>query len=140
MYRFALERHWIGGKKNDIIVLIGLDKEKKFSWVDTITFANNSGNALMTVKIRDDIKKAVENQQFGLAEVLAKAILPNVQSDFHRKEMNDFKYLDDAYSPSGGALFWFSLVQLLIMIASTAVVVNNNEREYSNNGRYRRPW
>lgn len=129
MYRFALERHWVGGKKNDIIVILGLDPSGQFSWVDTITFGSNAGNALLAVKIRDDIKTLVAEDKFHNAIELSNAITTNVESTFKRKEMKDFKYLDDAYTPSGGSFFWFTIIQILVMIATSAVFLFNNERE-----------
>ena len=56
-YRYALERAWLGAKKNDAVVIVGIDPsdKKTIMWADVITLANNSGNSLFTVTIREEI-------------------------------------------------------------------------------------
>lgn len=118
-YRYALERAWIGGKKNDVLVVIGMDNSNQFSWVDTITFGKNSGNEMLAVLMRDRVKAVAKDQQLGNAQVLAGAIISTVSTDFHRKSMKDFEYLKGDYSPSTKALMWFAIIQLLVLTGTT---------------------
>jgi len=37
-YRYAIEKAWLGAKKNDVVVMIGLD-DNKITWVDVMTWA-----------------------------------------------------------------------------------------------------
>jgi hypothetical protein len=96
-YRHALETAWLGGKKNDIIVIAGVTNYPKVDWVDTITLGQNSGNGLMTVKIRDDIMAldTIENGQAVIDTIAA-----NVANHFDRKPMADFEYLKDDIQPA----------------------------------------
>lgn len=118
-YRYALERAWLGGKKNDVTVILGLNPDNSFSWVDTMTFGKNAGNELLAVVMRDRIKAVASNQQLGNAGVLSDAIIRSVTSDFHRKSMEDFKYLKEDYSPNSAAIIWFIIIQLLVLTGTT---------------------
>lgn len=118
-YRYALERAWLGGKKNDVTVIIGMAPDKTFSWVDTMTFGKNSGNEMLAVLLRDRIKSVVSAQQFGNADILANVLVTTITSDFHRKAMKDFEYLKEDYSPSDSAILWFIIIQLVVLTGTT---------------------
>jgi len=96
-YRHALETAWLGGKKNDVIVIAGVTNYPKIDWVDTITLGQNSGNGLMTVKIRDELMAlgSIENGQAFIDSVTG-----NVRQHFDRKPMEDFAYLKDDIQPA----------------------------------------
>lgn len=118
-YRYALERSWLGGKKNDVTVILGLDNTGTFSWVDTMTFGKNSGNEMLAVLMRDRIKELATNQQFSNPDMLSEVMVKTITSDFHRKEMKDFEYLKEDYSPSDTAIIWFVIIQLLVLTVTT---------------------
>jgi len=96
-YRHALETAWVGGKKNDVIVIAGVTNYPQIDWVDIITLGQNAGNGLMTVKIRDDLMElgSVESGQ-AFIDVVA----TNVGQHFDRKPMADFEYLKDDIQPA----------------------------------------
>lgn len=107
MYRYAVEQQWKGGKKNDIIVLIGMDKTNTLSWVDTITLGENAGNELMTVKMRDSIMSLKSSK----AEI-ADNILSIVGKHFDRKAMEEYTYLKDDITPDT----WVVVLSLLLCL------------------------
>jgi hypothetical protein len=96
-YRHALETAWLGGKKNDVIVMAGVTNYPQIDWVDTITLGQNAGNSLMTVKIRDELT-ALGSIEDGQAFV--DVIATNVGAHFDRKPMADFEYLKDDIQPA----------------------------------------
>lgn len=118
-YRYALERAWLGGKKNDVTVMIGMDSTGAFSWVDTMTFGKNAGNELTAVVMRDRIKALAAAQQFGNADLLSNEIVATINKEFHRKEMKDYEYLKDDYSPSQTAIIWFIIIQMVVLVGTT---------------------
>lgn len=118
-YRYALERAWLGGKKNDVNVIVGMDANNTFSWVDTMTFGKNAGNEMLAVLLRDRIKDLVSRQQFGNATMLSDVLVNTITSNFHRKAMKDFEYLKEDYSPSDTAIIWFVIIQLLVLTGTT---------------------
>lgn len=99
-YRHALETAWLGGKKNDIIVIIGSTDYPFISWVDTITLGQNSGNSLMTVKMRDNLMMVRTLKGLGDPQGIIDIIGDTVGAHFDRKPMSDFEYLKDDIQPA----------------------------------------
>ncbi len=124
LYRYAFERQWLGGKKNDVIVLFGLDKERKFNWVDVITIGKNSGNEYMAVVLRDKVRELSNRQQFGNAQMLTQAITSTVATSFKRKEMKDFEYLKHDYQPSNNAIIGFIIFQIIFLTGMSIFFYN----------------
>lgn len=114
-YRHALETAWLGGKKNDIIVLVGSTNYPTIDWVDTITLGQNAGNGLMTVKIRDEIT-ALGSIESGQAVI--DAIATNVAKHFDRKPMADFEYLKDDIQPAT----WVVITAFILAFLLSAVL------------------
>ena len=135
-YRYAIEREWLGGKKNDVIVLFGIDNDAKMLWTDIITFGRNSGNELLSIKLKDNITQLVNDEQFTSAEMLSNAIIRVVSTDFKRKEMKNFEYLKDDYSISMKALFWYIGLQLIILLGTTILFYHKDIFDDNNFRRY----
>lgn len=110
-YRHALERAWLGGKKNDIIVLMGVPEYPKIAWVDTITLGANTGNELMTVMMRDELMKL----KTASAETVPDTIATVVTKHFDRKAMEDYAYLADEIDPP----MWVIIMAIILAFASS---------------------
>jgi len=89
----TLERHWIGGKKNDAVLVIGVDKDGTISWAETMAWTDH---AYFKVKLRDDIR---EIGKLDRTAILA-AIRSDVSGHFKHKSMDDFKYLMASITPT----------------------------------------
>jgi hypothetical protein len=122
-YRYALERKWVGGKKNDLIVVVGLD-DKKITWADVITLGGNAGNELTTVKIRDILTgtnystKSIDD----VADIVTK--------HFDRKPMADYEYLKDEIEPPTWVLVLAFILGTIVSIGLTYVFHVNDIRNY----------
>ena len=103
MYRHALEQAWVGGKKNDVIVMIGSSNFPTIDWVDTITLGCNSGNELMTVELRDSLMEIGTLEDY---KVVVGAMVRTIEDKFDRKPMSDYEYLKDEIDPRLGLSFW----------------------------------
>jgi hypothetical protein len=90
---YAVEESWIGGKKNDVIVMIGVDQDLKPVWSEVMAWA--IANALQ-VKMRG----AVLDQAKLEHGATLKLIQDNVFQNFKRKPMRDFEYLSASVSPT----------------------------------------
>ena len=99
-YRHALETAWLGGKKNDIIVIIGSTNYPSIDWVDTITLGQNAGNSLMTVFLRDNLMMLDTVTGLDNAQAIIDVIAQTVSTHFDRKPMADFEYLKDDIQPA----------------------------------------
>jgi len=117
-YRHALETAWLGGKKNDVIVMAGVTNYPQIDWVDTITLGQNAGNSLMTVKIRDELTAlgSIESGQAVIDVVTAK-----IAQHFDRKPMADFEYLKDDIQPATWVLVTAFILAFLLSAVLTVV-------------------
>ena len=93
-YRYAIENAWIGAKKNDVVVFVGLD-DNKITWVDVMTWALNSGNELFHVTMRDGLLE----QKTLNAKIFVPFVSQTVSKLYDRPQMKDYEYLKDDIQP-----------------------------------------
>lgn len=106
-YLYALEESWLGGKKNDAVLVIGVDSELKPTWAGVLAWTQNP---LFQVVLRDSVMQ--------LPKVEAAAVLPvfkdSVSKLYQRKHMKDFAYLSGSVVPTTTQWIVSLLVALLI--------------------------
>lgn len=109
-YRYVVERAWLGGEKNDAIVIVGLDGNR-ITWSDTITWALNKGNELFNVKMRDGVIK------LGTLDptTFSSFVVSTIKSTYDRPEMTQFAYLEDEIDPPG----WVIILAVIIAIGGS---------------------
>lgn len=105
---YALETAWIGGKKNDVIIVMGV-QENRPKWVNIMCWTTSE---LFKVRLQDSLMK--------LPEVTAKDTLGiisyNVQEYYKRKPMKDFEYLKSSIAPSRTQYLVTIILGILISI------------------------
>lgn len=90
---YALEETWIGGKKNDAVLVVSVDDQMKPQWASVMAWTSNE---LFKVKLRDDIM----DEQVINRDTLMTALATNVSKYYVRKPMKDFEYLSSSITPS----------------------------------------
>ena len=102
--------HWFGGKKNDVIVTVGVDGEK-VAWADVRAWTDNQ---LFKVQLRDRI---MFMEKFDPEKVLDE-IADETKKSFVRKSFKDFEYLkDDLW------LDWYVyLIVILIQVGAALII------------------
>jgi hypothetical protein len=90
----ALEEKWIGGKKNDVVLVVSLDRERKPEWARVMAW---TVNPIFKVKLRDQIMAAPILERWTVMEALRSTIV----AYHHRKPMADFQYLAASITPTG---------------------------------------
>jgi hypothetical protein len=118
-FRYVLERKWLGGKKNDVTVVIGAPNYPKIEWVDAFTFANSADNNTLTVNLRNDLNTFKGLYTIEQSDWLAKVITQNVDKHYKRKSMKDFEYLKDSIEPPTWILVLSILLSILLGIGLT---------------------
>lgn len=108
-YFQALEQHWLGGKKNDVILVIGVDQALTIQWANVMAWTDHN---ILKVKLRDDIIEIGKLDREAILSAFAK----NVDQHFIRKKMQDFKYLKSAITPSIGQWIFGLVFGLLVSI------------------------
>lgn len=91
-YYYAIRRGWLGGKKNDIVVLIGSTEYPKIDWVRVMSWTDRE---IFRVSLRDDI---AEIGVIDRKRILA-AVRQDTLSFYERKHMRDFEYLKREIEP-----------------------------------------
>jgi hypothetical protein len=96
-YFYALEQHWIGGKKNDIVLVIGVDDGLVAQWATVMCWTKNE---MFKVKLRDDIMARMESGPSPLTWGNVMGAIEANMPLFERKPMADFQYLEASITPS----------------------------------------
>lgn len=105
----ALEESWIGGKKNDVVLVISVDDTMKPQWVEVMAWTTNP---IFKVKLRDDV---MDEQVIDRSTVIT-ALKVQVNTTFIRKPMADFEYLSSCITPSKTE--WIITLIIGILIAA----------------------
>jgi hypothetical protein len=116
----AINASWLGGKKNDITIVIGSTEYPKIDWVGVHAWTDNE---LFKVQLRDAI--------FDIGEIkrteIVKTIFENVKSDFKRKSFKSYAYLENDISMSFDSYAYLLIIQLLLAIGTFFVVRHNGK-------------
>lgn len=119
-YEFAVEDKWIGGKKNDVIVLIGAPHPPEIQWTRVVSWTDAYD---LKVHLRDDI---LDIGTLDKRDDIMNAVRRDVESLFIRKPMSDFKYLMASYQPSGGVTLFIFFLGIALSVGSTIFVYCND--------------
>ena len=110
VYQYALEEAWIGGKKNDLIVLLGVTDYPKISWVRVSSWSKSED---LKVELRDAVQEIGTMADRGK---LAETIRGLVVKKFIRRHMSEFKYLAAGLQPGTTVTIVLFIVGLLVQI------------------------
>jgi hypothetical protein len=109
---YALEQKWIGGKKNDVVLVVGVDGDLKPQWATVMCWTTNE---IFKVKLRDDVM----NDPVLTKDAVIADLKTNVSQYFVRKPMADFQYLESEMTPSTTAWVVTLIIALIVSIGLT---------------------
>lgn len=107
MFAKAMQASWIGGKKNDVVVVIGAPEYPNVAWVEVFGW---SKNALFNVQLRDDILAIGTVDRLKIVP----AIRTNIVKSYVRKPMAEYEYLKDQIEPP----MWVTILAIVLSIMS----------------------
>lgn len=110
--------YWEGGNKNELLIIVGIDDNRKVQWCKTHSW---SDKPVMDVNIESYISSYL-GKELNINDLYnkVKSELPN----WKRKEFSDFDYID--YSMSDGNSIALFIIMSLISIIGSAVAVQND--------------
>lgn len=109
-YFYALQDAWINGKKNDIVVVIGAPEfPKQAAWVNIMALTTTD---LFQVQLRDALMEIPELTATAVINVIDE----QVRTNFQRKRMREFEYLDAQIDPPT----WLVVTAILLNIVAYA--------------------
>lgn len=107
-YFAALQQHWIGGKKNDVITVISTDGIK-VNWVEVMAWTND-------YMVQTVIKDLIMKQETLNPQETVDNIQKSIQNHYKRKPMKEFEYLKDNIKVSTTTWIISMIVGLLASI------------------------
>jgi hypothetical protein len=121
-YFYALEQAWIGGKKNDVIPIIGVSVSTAGYTIDWVRVMAWTDQSIFKVKLRDDLKDIGNLNR----EQVMKALRDDIDSQYKRKHMKDFKYLMASITPTKCQWIVSIIIGILVCIGVSIFVDQND--------------
>jgi hypothetical protein len=107
-YVYAFKDAWIGGKKNDAVVLIGSSDGHTIAWDDIVSWGTNK---TFDIQLRDSIR---EIGTLDKRDDIIKAINDTTASQFERLHMKTMKYLTSNFQPSSTQMFVLLIIGIIL--------------------------
>lgn len=127
-YVQALKDSWVGGKKNDAIVVIGSLDGRQIAFVDVVSW---TPNAMYKIALRDAI---MDIGNLDRRDDIVKVIHTQTSLRFQRMEMKNYKYLMSSFQPSTSAMIFLLILGIVSCAGVGYHVVTNQHTEESDNG------
>lgn len=123
-YIAALKDVWIGGKKNDIDIIIGSKDGHNIDFVDVMSWTTNPA---FKVQLKNEISDIGTLDQ---RDKINSVIFNTSKDKFVRLHMKDMKYLMRSYQPSRKSMIIIFVISIIFSIAYPVVkLFFNFERE-----------
>lgn len=127
-YEYALRSAWLGGKKNDVIVIVGATQYPKIDFIRVMSWTDQE---IFKIKLRDALQDLQEIDRVAMLSTI-RAI---TQGEFKRKQMKDFEYLDNEVDvPTWAIITGFAIIALGNL---AYIFVNRSSRNSFNKKKFR---
>lgn len=126
---FALQQAWIGGKKNDVIAVIGVDDSNDIQWAEVMAWTQDK---MAEVVIKDAI---LINDYLDRVRILS-ALSVGVKNHYVRKPMKDYEYLKDSVAPSMGEWIFAMVLGLAVSIGLGIFFLKNDHDQDDESNRF----
>ena len=106
-YEYYVEQEWLRGKKNDVIVILGITQHPKIDWVAIVSWTTS---AELKVELRDAL---MELGRVDDPDKLVGIIKEQVTQKFQRRHFKDFEYMMASVQPGPVATIILMILGLL---------------------------
>ena len=127
-YFKAVEATWLGGKKNDTIIMTQLDNDNNVNWARVIS---RSENKAFDKSVEFDINNHGVFNEDSFLNILDK----NIMERFVREDFEKYSYLMNEFSPSKIAVFTGLIASLIINLIIALFAI---KEDWFSEDRYRR--
>jgi hypothetical protein len=118
-YFYALEQAWLGGKKNDFIVVANIDENNYVQWAKVMAWTDNKEAEVNTADY-------MVNRKLPLSLSVLDSIKYIVIEHYKRKPMKDFEYLSHNSKPTMGQWIFAMILGLGISIGMGIMFETND--------------
>jgi len=119
-YFNGLMAHWRGGKKNDVILVYGLDKDNNIIWFKSNSYAMGMGNKELHYRLAAN----ATSQPFTLDHI--KSQMQLTEKHFVRLSTEELKFKAMAIDTPLWAIVLLAFINLLTSIAISVYMKNND--------------
>ena len=105
-YIYAVRDAWLGGKKNDVVIIASITDYPKINWVHVMSWSDRE---LFKVQLRDEL----QGGDFTVERVIP-IIEKNIAKTFERKRMREFEYLENEIDPPDWLLWTGVVLNILV--------------------------
>jgi len=119
-YLYALRTAWVGGKKNDAVIVIGSLDGHRIEWVDVMSWTTSESYKVL---VRDALTQVGTLDQ---RDAIANNIRTITKSDFERLHMKKMQYLMSSSEMPGGQIALLILLVSIIELGLAWWCVNND--------------
>lgn len=118
-YFNALKAHWLGGKKNDVVLVTQLDSNAKVNWVRVMS---RSESNIFNTTLEFDLGNMGQYDSQKFVQILDTTIMQK----FQREDFHKYEYLLDEFQPSTVAIV-FSLIFAFLVNGAMAFYTWRND-------------
>ena len=118
-YFYALEQSWIGGKKNDVVLVVSVDDSNNIQWTEVMAWTDNK---MLHVSLRDQVNAVGSLTREPVIRALSNA----VGAFYVRKPMKDFEYLSGLVKPTTGQWIFSMIFGLVLSVGLGVYMVRND--------------
>lgn len=129
----ALEEHWINGKKNDVIVVVGMNEYPKVEWVSIMAWTKVEE---FKIELRDNIVSMgdISDSKKFVDTIVNQVSKPGDKGGYVRMPMSDLEYLVSDITIPWWASILVILFSALLSWATSWALINNEIQNW------RRRW
>lgn len=108
-YANALKYEWLGGKKNDVIIVLGMPEYPNIEWIESFGWAEGS-------RIFNEINDHYRGQELNV-DTFATDLSAIIREHYVRQEFSQYDYLLDELSPPLWAIFIGFIINLIVCVS-----------------------
>jgi hypothetical protein len=124
----ALEEHWIHGKQNDVIVIIGSTKFPDISWVEIMSWDKGEEFDVALKRRITNLNNIGDGEKFA-DEIIQQVALPPEQGGFDRMSMKEYSYVGAEVEIAFWAMFVIFLLYAFLTWLLSWALENNEIRD-----------
>ncbi len=119
-FEYALEEAWLAGKKNDVIVILGVPEPPRISWVGVVSWS-------VSDEFRSDLSgKIMAIGNLDRRDEVLGAVEQMVNEKFVRRPMAQIKLQLATLEPGKTATIWLSVIAVLLEIGLLVLFIQTD--------------
>jgi hypothetical protein len=131
-YMLALKDAWVGGKKNDVDVVIGSKSGHEIDFAEVMSWSTNKAMAV-------DLKNRIQDiGTLDRRDDIQHAILHTVNNEFVRMHMKNMRWLMRSFQPSTTVMVWLFIIAILLEVGLAWWAITNDITVDTSKGTTRR--